>query len=254
MIIKVKFQKSNLNFLLKKQSDFSSFYQVYVERRYPHLMELIKEGDTIVDPGANVGTFTTIVSLLTVKSGLVTAVEPDPDNLATLKENIRINKLDNVIIIDKALFNKSNEVLNFYQDGVMSRIVIGDKNSDNLISVRTITFDDIIRDYDVRPNVMKMVIEGSEYYALQKSTDLMKSINYLEAEIHSSECEIVLRETSNLDLISSPVRNVNRVIGFTFRHPIKTLKLEYFNHFETTKRILRERGSEYKNFPKIFFW
>ncbi|MEM3192727.1 MAG: FkbM family methyltransferase, partial [Candidatus Parvarchaeota archaeon] len=87
-------------------------------------MDLNKKGDTIVDPGANVGTFTTIVSVLTVKSGLVTAVEPNPNNLATLKENVRINKLDNVIIIDKALFNKSNEVLNFHQEGVMSRVVI----------------------------------------------------------------------------------------------------------------------------------
>ncbi|MEM3192072.1 MAG: FkbM family methyltransferase [Candidatus Parvarchaeota archaeon] len=120
-MIKVKFQKAHLKFILKRHSDFSSFYQVFVEKSYPHLLELTRSGDTIIDAGANIGIFTTIASVLVGDPGSVIAIEPDPDNLAILKDNIRINNLKNVTLIERALYNLDNVTLNFQQDGVMSK-------------------------------------------------------------------------------------------------------------------------------------
>ena len=47
-------------------------------------------------------------SSLVGETGSVVAVEPDPENLVTLKKNIAINSLKNVEVVKKALFSESN--------------------------------------------------------------------------------------------------------------------------------------------------
>ena len=67
-----------MKFYLHRHSDFSAFYQVFVEKDYPNLMNKITQGDTIIDAGANIGIFTIISSILVGETGRVLAVEPDP--------------------------------------------------------------------------------------------------------------------------------------------------------------------------------
>ena len=86
MIIKVKFNQRRLKFYLRRHSDLSSFYQVFVEKDYPNLMSKITQGDIVIDAGANIGIFTVISSTLVGDTGRVLAVEPDPENLRILKK------------------------------------------------------------------------------------------------------------------------------------------------------------------------
>ena len=253
MIIKLKFKKTTLKFVLKRRSDFVSFYQVYVERSYPHLMELIRSRDTVIDAGANIGIFSAIASVLTGNNGSVIAIEPDPDNLAILRQNVEINNLNNVTIIERALYNLDNAILKLHQNGAMSKIFPTADNSNNGISVKTTTLDDLIAEYEVRPSVMKMDIEGAEFFALQKATNLVSNLNYFEGEIHDLQSELMLRSLTNFDLTSYPIENMKRVKEFVIRHPVKTLRLEYSNRFETTKRILSHNKSGFEEFPKMFF-
>lgn len=85
MIVKIKFKGIKMKFALKRHSDYSSFYQVFVENSYPNLLRLLKAGDTVIDAGANAGLFTVMASSLVGESGRVIAVEPDPENIVTLK-------------------------------------------------------------------------------------------------------------------------------------------------------------------------
>ena len=114
MIIKVKFNERQLKFYLYRHSDFSAFYQVFVEKDYPNLVSKITPGDTLIDAGANIGIFTVISSILVGNTGRVLAVEPDPENLNILKKNIELNDLKNIEIINKALYNESGKRIEFY--------------------------------------------------------------------------------------------------------------------------------------------
>lgn len=104
MIAKVKFKDIKMKFALNNHFDYSSFYQVFVENSYPNLLPLLKDGDTVIEAGANAEVFTVMASYLVGESGRIIGVEPDPENLATRKKNIEIKSLKNVEVVEKALF------------------------------------------------------------------------------------------------------------------------------------------------------
>lgn len=131
MIAMVKFNGIKMKFVLNRHSAYSSFYQVFVENSYPNLLRLLKHGDTVIDAGANSGVFTVMASYLVGESGRIIAVEPDPEDLGTLKKNIEINSLKNVEVVEKALFSESNHVLDLIYNGTMSHVVTEDTDHEN---------------------------------------------------------------------------------------------------------------------------
>lgn len=54
-----------------------------------------------IDVGAHVGKYS-IAFGKRLRRGLVVAIEPMPSNIKALIENIKLNKLDNVIVVPKA--------------------------------------------------------------------------------------------------------------------------------------------------------
>jgi len=240
MIFTFKFDNKKLRIYLERHSDFSAFYQVFIEKSYPHLVSRIGEGNTIIDAGANIGVFSMMASILVGKTGKVISIEPDPENINILQKNIQLNQLDNVVIVPKALYSESGKILKFYQDGVMSKIIINTlQNEYKSTEVDTITLNEIIEKFDLKPNALKMDIEGAEKFALLKADKVMKEINYFEGEIHSQEDYKVLMSYSDIfNFKQSPAESLHNVFNFAIKYPLKTLELEYSNRFKTTKRLL----------------
>src|SRR5690606_33083986 len=77
----------------------------------PSLTQLIKErvsrGDVFVDIGANVGYFTVLAAGLVGDEGRVVAIEASPRIHAKLCDNIRINRLSNVVTHNCAVADTS---------------------------------------------------------------------------------------------------------------------------------------------------
>ena len=69
--------------VLLRRSDFAAFYQVVIENIYSPLLSHIKEGDVVVDAGANIGLFSILASFKVKDKGKVIAIEPEPKNLET---------------------------------------------------------------------------------------------------------------------------------------------------------------------------
>ena len=257
MIEKVKYMDFKLRFALERHSDFASFYQVFIENSYPHLLKLIADGDVVIDAGANIGIFTALASFMVGDSGMVLVVEPDPENVVVLRKNILINNLKNTILVEKALFQKSDETMDLISNGTMSKIISG-HNSDstmefNRYSVKSITLDDLMTDLDITPTVLKMDIEGAEKFALKEASRTLKTLRYLEAEIHDYESEQELMKHGEFHFESSSAENRGNVRKFALKHPVKTFRLEYHNHFETAKRVLSNRKPTKVSYPKIIF-
>lgn len=256
MIIKVKFQGKMLKFYLGRRSDFAAFYQVFVEKSYPNLIAMIQKGDIVIDAGANIGVFTVIASTLVGPEGQVIPIEPDPENVKTLKKNVELNELKNVEIIEKALYKEPGRKIKFVQNGIMSRIVTDKNANPDYIEVETVTLDDIVNQRAIRKSILKMDIEGAEKFALLSAESTMKTVNYLEAEIHSGEDFDVLMRFSNLfSFEREPMESIYNVILFSLRHPLKILKLEFYNKFRTTKRVIFSLGKHSKpsEYPVIIY-
>lgn len=61
-----------------------------------------KPGMTVVDIGANIGFLTMLLASLVEPSGLVMAVEPNPENIKLLEASRRVNGFDQVLVIQAA--------------------------------------------------------------------------------------------------------------------------------------------------------
>ncbi|CEG11098.1 Methyltransferase FkbM (fragment) [groundwater metagenome] len=70
----------------------------------------IKEGDVVLDIGANIGYYTLIAAKLVGVNGKVYAFEPDPTNFSFLKKSVEINNYKNVICEQKAVSNENGKV------------------------------------------------------------------------------------------------------------------------------------------------
>jgi FkbM family methyltransferase len=66
------------------------------------LMRYVKPGTLVVDIGANIGYFTMLLASLVEPTGLVVAVEPNPENIKLMEASRRVNRFGHVLIIQAA--------------------------------------------------------------------------------------------------------------------------------------------------------
>jgi FkbM family methyltransferase len=62
----------------------------------------VKPGMSVVDIGANIGCFTMLLASLVEASGLVVAVEPNPENIKLLEASRRVNGFGQVLVMQAA--------------------------------------------------------------------------------------------------------------------------------------------------------
>lgn len=79
------------------------------EGDFMHFLNLLKNGDTILDIGANIGVMTVHLARKYPDSKII-AFEPMPCNIRTFKRVMAHYKLNNVQLIEKALGNHEGEV------------------------------------------------------------------------------------------------------------------------------------------------
>ena len=129
--------------------------------------EAVKEGDVVVDIGANMGYFTLLAARLVGKTGRVYAFEPEPTNYSLLLKNIEVNGYDNVVPVQKAASNKSGKVKLFVSEedaGNSTIFQYGDGRK--FIEVEAVTLDEFFADKAHPINVIKMDAEGAEMAVL----------------------------------------------------------------------------------------
>ncbi|MDD3783490.1 MAG: FkbM family methyltransferase [Candidatus Portnoybacteria bacterium] len=136
----------------------------------------INKGDIVVDMGANIGYYTLIFAGLVGKSGKVFAFEPDRDNFALLSKNVKENKFDNVILINKAISDKNGQTkLYLSKDNKGDhRIYDSGENRDSVV-VDVVCLDDFLGEYKHKINFIKMDIQGAEGNALKGMIDIIKN-------------------------------------------------------------------------------
>lgn len=128
------------------------------------MMRAVREGDIVVDGGANIGYFTLLLSRLVGPTGKVIAVEPSPPNLAKIRRNLEINQITNVEVVPKALWSESGKTLDFHltEYGGYDSLTKTDRTVET-IQVETVSLPELIS-FQVR--LTKLDLEGSELEVL----------------------------------------------------------------------------------------
>lgn len=163
--------------------NFLSFICVLLEINYFEIYEQIyrpKTGDVVVDAGAFVGMFTVKASKAVGPEGTVVAIEPDQDNLKYLKKNVEENKLENVIIIDKGLWNEKGKMKLYHDYRSAGSLVY---SRERFSEIRVNTLDNLLEELQLIPDYIKMDVEGAEEQVLEGAKNILSQEKSLKMVI-----------------------------------------------------------------------
>ena len=141
----------------------------------------VKNGDNVVDLGANIGYFTLILAKLVGPTGKVFAFEPDPRNLALLKKNVEYNNYKNVIIVPKAVSNVNDKCTLYTGQKTFGQNKIYKPKKTKTqkfipIDSETVRLDDFFKTNGLLDKIsfIKMDVEGAEFLALSGMKEILK--------------------------------------------------------------------------------
>jgi len=147
-----------------RDSDETLFTDGYERTETKFFNEVVKEGMTVVDIGANIGYYTLLACRNVGGKGKVFAYEPEHANYKVLQRNVKENGFNNAILLQQAVGDKSGKVSLFLSPKGHGEHSIYESGHDlGNIEVDIITLDEC---FDGKVDVMKMDIEGGELSAL----------------------------------------------------------------------------------------
>jgi FkbM family methyltransferase len=160
--------------------------RVHEESTTSLFRSIVKEGDVVVDLGANVGYFTLLSAKLVGSKGKVYAFEPEPQNYRYLLKNIQLNGYDNVVASQKAVADRSGKVNLFFcrydtghhtiqqYDGIQAYRPDFVDIKKEFVEVDQVCLDDFFKGIEAPVNVIKMEVVGAEMLALAGMEKLFK--------------------------------------------------------------------------------
>jgi FkbM family methyltransferase len=160
-------------FLDKNDSLKLSLYP-YAQEQTNFFKKNIKEGDVVLDLGANIGYFTCLFAQLVGKTGKVFAFEPDQNNFQLIKKNVEVNGYKNVTIEQKAVTNKTSKLQMYLSNSPKDHRIYDPHDNRNSTEVDGITLDDYFKNSSQEINFIKSNIQGADFGAFQGMLSLIE--------------------------------------------------------------------------------
>lgn len=155
-----------MNFTLKLDSADSlqlTTNGVYEPVQSVVMDELSPFGGTVVDVGAHIGYHTLHLSRKVGPSGTVFSLEPNPDLVAILRENLAINNAHNVRVIPRAAANRSgNRRLYLSPTNTGDGRLYDPDRSRTSVDVEAVSLDELLVSVPGPVNLVKIDVQGAE--------------------------------------------------------------------------------------------
>ena len=160
-------------YLPVNQFDSSVFYSKYAIDELTTL-DSVRNKD-IIDAGGYVGDTALLFSSYTDKS--IHVFEASPSNMDIIRETIRLNQLDNIVPVSKALGEKSGTATFSLgeRNSCNSLVERPGYNYPNHIEVPVITLDDYVRENNLEVGLIKVDIEGGEQLLLKGAVETIRT-------------------------------------------------------------------------------
>lgn len=148
------------------------------ERRDPYSFQScrVRDGDVVLDCGANVGVFTR--RALNHGARVVVAIEPGPDNVECLRKNFAPEiKVGRVLVYPKGVWDRDSWLELWGQGGGSAgySVVMKDRPDSRSIRVPLTTIDKLVAELKLdRVDFIKMDVEGAERQALTGAAETMR--------------------------------------------------------------------------------
>ncbi len=128
--------------------------------------KLIKPGSRAIDAGANIGYWSVFLAKA-CGCTKVFAFEPEPNNFKLLKENVRLNKIENKVVSTQAGLGSKKEKLKLHlsSDNAGDHQLYDSNGSRSFVEVDVLTFDEAFPDEKI--DFVKIDTQGYEPYVLK---------------------------------------------------------------------------------------
>ena len=133
----------------------------------------VRPGDTVLDVGANVGVYTMLLARWIAPSGRVHAFEPAPDAFRLLTDHLALNGLSHAAVVTRAAVGDDIGRVQFRTVGAgglghtvavpLHHATVGS----DIIEVAATTIDAYCAEHDLRPDLIKVDVEGAEMNVLR---------------------------------------------------------------------------------------
>lgn len=203
--------KDGLRLRIKSHSGESfTLFENLIRRDYLTQIAL-KPGDTVVDIGANIGSFAILAASIVGPNGRVYAFEPMPETFERLRENVALNALENVECCRAAVDSESGTInLRVAKKSAFASAhdLNADKMTDDSVSAPCLTLERVFENYRIdRIHMLKVDCEGSEYGIFETlSPELAARIDQIAMEIHPINGKSVEVLKQNLQDLGFEVR------------------------------------------------
>jgi len=183
---------------------------------YNILKKILKKGDIVVDIGASIGYYSLIFAKLIGETGKVIAIEPESKSCQLFKKNIEFNNYKNVILLQKAVSNKTGKAKLLKSKKFGGSVVFEqDSKEEGTVEIKTISLDDYFKE---KINFIKIDAEGSEDKILSgmnhllqqnKNLKLMMEYNPQALKLAGTEPSKFLENLINLGFTLYDMREEN---------------------------------------------
>ena len=192
MIREYKFGRQVLKLNLKSEADESVFHEIFVDRDYMVVDDVVSEASGIIlDIGAHIGLFSMYARGLN-DNVKIFAYEPAPENFAAMKSHLKDNKIDGVVAKNVAVTGGDGEAILFLNEDSHNHSIWNLFGDDKLkqVKVPTVSMSKIFERDLAKQGVefcdlVKMDCEGAEFEILEAMEEgVFKKIGAFYIEYH----------------------------------------------------------------------
>ena len=192
----IQLRSSGLRFMVRGPMDIWIIKETCLDRDYERLSGPILAGWHVIDIGAGLGDFAIDAAQ---RGDLVHAYEPFSESFDLLKQNLSLNKIENVLPIADAISGQAGILKLEMSGAAVQHKTTSVSDERKTISVPTITLDKALSRLDgFRCDLLKIDCEGAEYDILMKADEACwQRIRQIVMEYHDG-----VTEHSHQDLVS----------------------------------------------------
>jgi len=161
------------------------------------LIELAKGKSAVFDIGAHIGICALPISRVVKKGGICYSFEPAETNRKHLETHLKMNNVDNVIVVPSLVGDKCDDCVEFYEtssDSGMNSLCMP-KNKDsiyNKIVKEQITLDSFVAKNGCIPELIKIDVEGAEINVLRGAKSVLREYHpEIIISVHPKHLEIL---------------------------------------------------------------
>ena len=181
----------------------------YEEETTKLFTEIVRDGMTVLDIGANIGYYSLLAGRQVGVKGRVFAFEPYHETFSLLQKNIEANGFNNVIPLEKAASNQCGKQKLFLGSDPGEHSLGGD-DSYKSVEVDVTTVDEFVREQNISVDLVKMDAEGAEMHVLEGMAETISKNPHMKI---ITEFGPELLERNNC----SPLAFLERLISYGFR-------------------------------------